>query len=154
MPSRWDHLFDRKPVSLSEHLVEEVSKLLATDLAGWPLPVQELDLATGRAFAPFLDANSERPREEVFTQAVRMARWDLEREVDAADDYVRNRRWMEHGLAPDDKLALLFVSRWLVEQLLAVQEATEGRVSRKMLVDCLDRTGRRMGRVLPGTGPP
>jgi hypothetical protein len=143
MPSRWDHLFDRKPVSLTEHLVEEVSKLLAADLAQWPLPVQELDIATGRAFAPLLDARSARPSGPVFTEAFRLARWDLERQVDASDDYVRNRRWMEHGLTPEDKLALLFISRWLVEQLLALREATEGRVSRKMLVDCLDRMGSR-----------
>jgi hypothetical protein len=143
MPSRWDHLFDRKPVSLTEHLVEEVSKLLAADLAQWPLPVQELDVATGRAFAPLLDAKSARPSDPVFTEAVRLARWDLERQVDASDDYVRNRRWMEHGLTPEDKLALLFISRWLVEQLLALREATEGRISRKMLVDCLDRMGSR-----------
>jgi hypothetical protein len=144
MSSRWDYLFDQKPVELAEHLLEEVAKLLGEDLAAWPLPIQELDLETGRAFAPLLEPDFPRPNEAVFAEAFRLARWELEREIDAIDEYMRNRRWEERGLAPGDKLALLFISRWLVEQLLALREATQGRLSRPALVDGLERTRRRL----------
>jgi hypothetical protein len=143
VPSRWDLLLDRKPVDLQEHLVEEVSKLLAADLDGWPLPIQELDLETGRRFSGLVTGEVPRPAEAVFTESFRLARWELEREVAAVDDYMRNERWAQAGLAPADKPALLFISRWLTEQLLSLSEATEGRVKRPRLVDCLDRIRRR-----------
>jgi len=144
MASRWDRLLDVKAISLAEHLVEEVSKLLAKDLARWPLPVLELDVETGRQFAPLLAPDSQRPDPPAFGEAFRLARWELEREIEAVDDYMRNRRWLERGLAPDDKQALLFISRWLVEQLLGLAEATEGRLSRPTLVEALNRTERRL----------
>ena len=54
---------------------------------------------------------------------------------------MRNKRYLEHGLAPTDRLALLFLNRWLVEQMLGLGEATEGRVNRRLDVQCLDRPG-------------
>jgi hypothetical protein len=144
MPSRWDLLLDQKPISLTDHLLTEVAKLLAKDLSGWPPPIQELDPVAGRQFEPLLTPDGKRPSEDVYAEAFRLARWELTREVDAYDDYMRNRRWMEKGLAADDKLALLFISRWLVEQLLALGEATEGRVKRAQMVECLERLSRQL----------
>jgi hypothetical protein len=149
MASRWDFLLDQKPVPLAELLLDEVSKLLAKDLAGWPLPIQELDAETGRRFQPLLEPESQRPGEPVFAEAFRLTRWEIERNIDAIDEYMRNQTWSEHGLTAEDKLALLFVSRWLVEQLLSLREAVEGRISRPQLVDCLERARRRLRRPEP-----
>ena len=44
------------------------------------------------------------------------------------------------GLAASDKGMLLFLSRFMTEQLLALGEATNGRVSRSRMLDVLDRT--------------
>jgi hypothetical protein len=137
-PSRWDLLLDTKPVSLLRHLLDQVPGLLAKDLSQWPLPIQELDPETGRRYAPLLDPASVRPGKEVFAEAFRLARWELERDVEAVDDYMRNQRWAAHGLTAEAKLALLFISRWLVEQLLSLREATHGKVTRVQLVECLD----------------
>lgn len=142
MPSRWDYLFERKPVPLMEHLLEEVARLVAKELARWP-PAVELDEATGARFAPLLGPDAPRPAPEVFREAFRLARWELQRELEAYDDYLRNRRWLERGLAPGDRLALELISRWLLEQLLALGEATEGRVNRRLMLDCLERIERR-----------
>jgi len=138
MPSRWDHLFDLKPVALLDHLLEEVAKLLAKDLQRWPPPVEELDLDTGGAFAPLFTEARPRPAPAVYTEALRLTRWELERETEAYDDYMRNKRYLERGLAPDDRLPLLFLSRWLTEQMLGLGEATEGRVKRKHMLQGLD----------------
>jgi hypothetical protein len=142
MSGRWDLLLDKKPVPLVEHLVDEVAKLLAAELLRWPLSVQELDVGTGRRFAPLLEPGNPRPSDAVFSEAFRLARWELEREIEAVDDYMRNQRWTAQGLSAQDKLALLFVSRWLVEQMLGLGEATQGRLSRRALADCLDRARR------------
>ncbi|WP_426754110.1 hypothetical protein [Myxococcus sp. Y35] len=139
MASRWDHLFDLKPVSLVDHLLEEVAKLLHKDLLQWPPPVQELDLDTGGSFAPLFTEPRPRPAPAVYREAFRLAQWELARETDAYDDYMRNKRYLERGLAPDDRVALLFLSRWLTEQMLGLGEATEGRIKRKHMRDCLER---------------
>jgi hypothetical protein len=155
MPSRWDLLLEQRPIPLVEHLLEEVAKLLANDLRGWPPPIEELDPALGVRFAPLLGPDVPRPEEALFEEAFRLARWELEREVEAVDEYMRNRRWELRGLAPDRKQALLFVSRWLVEQLLSLREYTHSKISRPMLIDCLERTARylraqRSGPTSPG----
>ncbi|HET9449280.1 MAG TPA: hypothetical protein VFO83_00270 [Aggregicoccus sp.] len=145
MASRWDHLFEARPVPLVDHLLEEVARLLATDLSRWPPPVQEVDaLTTSAAFAELLAGEHPRPAPAVYTEALKLARLDLRRELDAYDEYMRNQRYLEQGLAPADRPALLLLERWLVEQLLALAEATEGRLKRPQLLRCLDLVEHRL----------
>ncbi|PTL78387.1 hypothetical protein [Vitiosangium sp. GDMCC 1.1324] len=139
MASRWDYLFETKPVPLIDHLLEEVAKLLAKDLQQWPPPVQELDLEVGGQYATLFTEPPPRPVRAVYDEALRLSRWELSRELDAYDDYMRNKRYLERGLAPTDRLALLFLNRWIVDQMLGLGEATEGRVNRRLMLQCLDR---------------
>ncbi|MBM7114277.1 hypothetical protein [Archangium primigenium] len=139
MASRWDYLFETKPVPMMDHLLEEVAKLLAKDLRQWPPPVQEVDLDVGGTFAPLFTEPTPRPAEAVYDEALRLSRWELEREHEAYDDYMRNKRYLERGLAPTDRLPLLLLNRWLVDQMLGLGEATEGRVNRRLMLKCLER---------------
>ena len=139
--SRWERLLEQKPIPLREHLLDEAARLIAAELARWPLPVGELDLPTGRAFAGLLSGESPRPRPEVFREAIRLARWDIDRRAEDSDVYFRNRRYTDAGLIDAERPALLLVSRWLVEQLLALGEATQGRVRRPDMAAVLDRLG-------------
>ncbi|WP_224244300.1 hypothetical protein [Hyalangium gracile] len=147
MPSRWDYLFEAKPIPVMDHLLEEVAKLLAKDLSKWPPPVQELDLDVGGTFAPLFLEPTPQPSPAVYDEALRLSRWELAREFDAYDDYMRNKRYLERGLAPTDRLTLLFLNRWLVEQMLGLGEATEGRVKRPMMRQILDKLEARLRRV-------
>jgi hypothetical protein len=149
MSSRWDYLFEAKSVPVLDHLLEEVAKLLAKDLSTWPPPVQELDLDVGGTFSPLFLEAPPRPSPAVYDEALRLSRWELEREFDAYDDYMRNKRYLERGLAPTDRLALLFLNRWLVEQMLGLGEATEGRVKRPMMRQVLDKVEARLRLVQP-----
>jgi hypothetical protein len=144
MPSRWDYLLETKPIPVLDQLLEEVSKLLAKDLGQWPPPVQELDLDIGGTFAPLFLERPPRPSPNVYDEALRLSRWELEREFDAYDDYMRNKRYLERGLAPTDRLVLLFLNRWLVDHMLGLGEATEGRVNRRLMLQCLDRLEARL----------
>jgi len=139
MGTRWERLLETKPIPLLDHLLAEVARLLAAELRSWPLSVEEVDVATGRAFAGLLAGDAPRPPEAVFPEALRLARWDLERTTDATDDYFRNRRYLQAGLTEADRPALLLVSRWLVEQLLALGEASPGRVRRPEMLSVLLR---------------
>jgi hypothetical protein len=140
--NRWDRLLDQKPVPLREHLLAEVARMLGRELESWPLAVEELDLGTGRAFSNLLSGDAPRPTPAVFSEARRLARWDLERATDAIDDYFRNRRYADASIPDTERPALLLVSRWLVEQLLSLGEATGGRVKRADMVAVLDRIDR------------
>jgi hypothetical protein len=139
MSTRWERLLAQKPIPLLEHLLDEVAKLLQKELQAWPLSIQELDTATGSRFADFLTGDAQRPSPDVFSEALRLARWDLEHATERLDDYFRNRRYAQAGLTDADRPALHFVSRWLLEQLLSVAEATSGRVKRADLLRVLDR---------------
>jgi hypothetical protein len=147
MPSRWDHLFDLKPVPLMDQLLEEVARLLAKDLEKWPPPVQELDLDVGGQFTPLLTGEVPRPGPAVYDEALKLSRWELAREFEAYDEYMRNKRYLERGLAPTDRTTLLFLSRWLVEMLLGLGEATQGRVNRSRMQQCLDRLESKLQRI-------
>ena len=144
MTSRWDRLLEQKPISLSEHLANEAARHLAAELRRWPLPVEALEPGASQEVVALLGPDSPRPPAEVFTAALQLARWDLEREHEAYDDYMRNRRYLEAGLVEADRPALLLVSAWVLEQLLALSEATSGRVDRKALVSIIDRIGRQL----------
>jgi hypothetical protein len=148
--NRWDWLLEQKPRPLVEQLLDEVAKRLARDLEQWPPPIDELDLTTGRRFAPLLEPGSARPGWTAYEEAFRLARWELARDVLAIDEYMRQQRYLERGLGPGDRLVLQFLSLWLTESLLGLAEATEGRIKRVQLADCLDRTEGRLRQISLG----
>ncbi|MFZ5440164.1 MAG: hypothetical protein ACOZQL_09160 [Myxococcota bacterium] len=141
-PSKWDLILDQKPIPLAAHLLEEVSKLFAKDLAAWPPRVEEFDPQTGRKLAELLAEAPLEPDRRLYEEAFTVTRLDVGREFDALDDYLRNQRWMTGGLTVKDRAMLLFLSRFMAEQLLGLAEATQGRLTRANLLDVLDRTRR------------
>jgi len=139
---RWERILDQKPVPLVEHLLDEAARLLLADLGRWPLPVQEVDARTGRSMAELFAPDAPPPSPPVFPAALRLVRWELGREHDAYDDYMRNRRYQETGIPERERPLLLLVSRWVLEQLLALSEVTGGRVDRPALLGLVDRLER------------
>lgn len=143
MPSRWEHVLDLKPVPLVDHLVDEVAKLFAAELSRWPLEVSDLSLGPeSRAWAQFLLPDAPKPSVLEWKEAFRLARWDLSRELEAYDQYMRNAQWTEVGLPQEARALLLFLSRYVLEQLLALGEATNGRIDRQKKLAVLEATWR------------
>jgi hypothetical protein len=145
MASRWERILEleKKPVPIVEHLLDEVARILAKDLQQWPPPIEELDLETGGQFRALLEPGSTRPANAVYGEAFQVARWELQRDLDASADYFRNQRWTERGLCAGDRPAILFLSAFLVEQLLSLRESTHSTISRSQLLDCLERMQQR-----------
>lgn len=141
MPSRWERLLDLKPVPLLEHLLEEVARQMASELCQWPPPVSTPDGAQ----APGPLEAAPPPVAQAYEEGFRLARWELERRFDAVDDYMRNQRWQQQGLSAADKPTLLFLSRWLVEYLLELGEATRGKINRPRMLEALERAQRHFG---------
>ncbi|MCU0700222.1 MAG: hypothetical protein MUC96_27255 [Myxococcaceae bacterium] len=145
-PTRWELLLDQKPIPIIEHLLEEVARLFAADLARWPPQVTDFDAQTGVALERLLAEHPLRPDDRVYAEAFRLTRWDLARDFEAVDDYWRNQRHLEAGLTARDKPMILFLTRYVSEQLLALGEATQGRVNRARMLDALGRTERHFQR--------
>ena len=141
-PSKWNLILDQKPIPLLTHLLEEVAKIFSKDLAVWPPHVENFDPQTGRKLADLLAEAPLPPDPRIYREAFVLTRFDLGRELEASDDYLRNQRWMQTGLGAKDRGMMLFLSRFMAEQLLGLAEATEGRVTRPHLLDVLDRTER------------
>lgn len=135
-PSKWDLLLAAKPIPVQEHLLLECSRLFANDLGQWPLPMVESDSGT----AALVAASPLRPGPIVFREAFRLARWELEHNFEAQDEYHRNRRWQEAGLTASERPLLMLIGRFVEEQLLGLAEATQGRIKRPALLRLLDLT--------------
>ena len=139
---KWDHLFDAKPIPVIDHVIVEVAKLFAEDLKQWPPAVEEFDESTGASVRAMLAQNPPRPDSRVWVEAFRVARLDLAREFDAHAEYFRNQRFLATGLTEADRPMILFLSRYMTEQVLALSEATEGRINRRLMLNVLDNTER------------
>lgn len=144
MSSRWDLILDQKPVPVIDYLLTEAARLFANDLQKWPPEVDAEDPHTAHSLGELFEKNPAAPSPVVWQQAFQLARWDLEHADDATADYFRNQRWTEAGLSVQEKPMLLFLSRWILEQLLALSEATQGRVNRPRLVEVLTQTQRHL----------
>ena len=142
MSDRWERILDQKPVPLQQHLLDEAARLLLDELGRWPLPVEEIDPQTGGGVAELLAPDAPAPSPAVFPASLQLVRWELAREHDAYDDYMRNRRYLEVGIVEGERPVLLLVSRWVLEQLLALSEATEGRIDRRGLLGVVERLER------------
>ncbi len=134
-PSKWDLVLERKPTPLVDHLVGELGTLFADELGRWPPAVEELEAAT---LATLLEAHPTRPERRAYEAAFTLARWELEHEVEAIDDYFRNHRYLEAGLDAAQRPLVLFLSRLVLEHLLALGEAS--RLKRPRLLEVLERT--------------
>lgn len=119
-----------------------MGKLFAAELSVWPPKIENFDEVSGAALTLMLAQTPDRPDVAVFEQAFHLTRLDLSRAFDAQSDYLRNQRWLEAGLTAKDKPMVLFLSRFMVEQLLSLGEATHGRVSRPRLLTVLAHTER------------
>ena len=59
---------------------------------------------------------------------------------------MRNRRYQETGIPERERPVLLFVSRWILEQLDELSDATEGRVDRRAMIGLVERLDRGIAR--------
>jgi hypothetical protein len=143
MAGTWERILDQKPIPLIDHLVGEAAKLIAADYLRWPLEV-EGGAEAAQTFGP----EAQRPAPALYREALRLARWDVAHETDAFDDYMRNRRYLGAGIPESERGRLLLLGRWVVEQLLALGEHTQGRVNRARKLACADGIAREVERLL------
>ncbi len=145
MASRWDYIYDLKPVALHEHFIQEAAKLLVDELKAWPLDISEWSSGADEArYRELMLPESPRPDDKVYAAAFLLASLELQREYEQIDDFMRNERWRAYTPPGRDYDAMQLLSKYLMEKMLAIIEATEGRIKRQQLVDLLARAEKRL----------
>ena len=145
MSNRWERLLDQKPVTLRQHLLDEAARCCSSSSGDGRCPSRRSTRRPEDGWWSFSRPDSPRPSAAVFPAALRLVRWELGRDHEAYDEYMRNRRYQETGIPEGERPALLLVSRWVLEQLLSLSDATGGRVDRRALVGVVDRLERGLG---------
>jgi hypothetical protein len=138
MDGRGDWLEGIKRQTLAEAITLEAARQLADEVLAWPPAVEWQDARVRAEFAGLGPA----PELAAITMGFTLARWELERELEAIDHAMRNDRLGRLG--PEGALAARFLWRWLPEWLLELKERCTGRLTRGELVSCLDLAERRI----------
>lgn len=142
---RWDFLEGVRPQTAADAVAAEAAKVLADELRRWPpAAVEWTDSATRERFAPLYAEGAPRPAQGAYTEAFRLARWELEHDVEAIDFYQRNDHAARALATAHDRLALELLWKLLTEWMYELAERTENRLKRRHLLACLDEAERRL----------
>ena len=139
---RWDFLYDRQRQPVKELLLERFAAELARELREWPPPFVEW--VSEELRRRYQAGMAVRPRDEVVRFALEMARLDLDREVEALDEKMRNEAPRRLRGAAEEAAAHL-LSRLVSEKCLSLKEWAEGaRLTREDLVRAVELVEKRL----------
>ncbi len=144
MKDRWEWLEGLKPESPIEVAVKYVASMTADALASWPPAVRMAQDHSERRFGDLLERGAKRPSLPAFEEAIKRARWELQRDYDAIDFYARNNHVAEACPAERDQVASEFIEHYILESFFTLMEKTEYRVKRKDVLVGLDMVERRI----------
>jgi hypothetical protein len=139
---RWEWLEGVRATSLEDAIMHEAARALADELLAWPPLLSWQDERAEAEFAPLFALDAHRPSREAFEHGFRLARWELERAVEAIDHSMRNN--LLGALLAYDRLAAHFLWRWVPEWLLELKDRTGPRITRAHLVAALDQAAARV----------
>lgn len=137
-PYEW--IYERESQPLKAYVLDEVAKMLAKAVEAFPPPIESWEREDLRVrFEPLLTRPPERPSLAVVTEALRLYRWELDRDVLATDDYVRNEKWREAKLEPPDFELAVFLWQYWTEQTLAFKDYAGNKFRWAELMGLADR---------------
>jgi hypothetical protein len=140
---RWDRFHEARRQAVDDWLADEVVKVLTADLRQWPPPIALWnDLQVRERYEDALAPECPRPPLPVFRAAFQLARWEMEREYEAIDHYVRNDRAATATANPRERICLRLLHAWLTDSCLEILEASP--LKRPKLVECLLRIEARL----------
>jgi hypothetical protein len=143
---RWDFLAEQKPQELKEYVLDQVADRLAAELRAFPPPLEWIDLSLQRRYRDVL-ARPSIPEPRTLRVACELSRRELLREFELIDAFWRSGAFREHLPTELDESTARFVSGWLVDAALELQETAKGKFSRRELVGLVERIEDRL---LPG----
>jgi hypothetical protein len=143
---RWDFVAEQKPQELKEYVLDRVAERLADELRSFPPPLEWIDLSLQRRYHDVLALRSM-PEVRTLRVACELSRRELLREYELIDAFWRSGAFREHLPTELEEATARFVSGWLVDAALELQETAKGKFSRHELVGLVERIEDRL---LPG----
>jgi hypothetical protein len=142
-PYEW--LYEREAQPLKSYVLDEVAKLLAAAVEAFPPTIEDWEREDLRQrFEPLLRRVQGRPDVRVVRCALQLFRWEIERDVERIDGYMRGEHWREHGLGPDELETAIFLWQFWLDQTLAFKEYAQEKFTRKELLGLADRLDTRL----------
>lgn len=142
-PYEWLYQSESQP--LKSFVLDEVAKLLAAAVESFPPIIEEWERPEMRErFEPLLARVRGRPSDASVKIALRLYRWELEREVEAIDAWMRGEHWRETGAGPEDLELALFLWHFWVDQTFAFKEFAQGKFAQHELLGLADRLDTRL----------
>jgi hypothetical protein len=129
--NRWEWLESMKPESMISATVKYMTRQIAEEILAWPPQVSAMQTHAASRFSKILRPDAPRPALAAYEEALRRARWELERDYDAIDDYERNHRIAEACSAERDQIASEFIQHYILESYFALMEKTDYKIKRK-----------------------
>lgn len=138
-PFEW--LYERTPTPLVDYVLDEVAKALAIAATEFPPLIEEWeDPAARRRWDAVLSQPPGRLPRHVLRLALKMYRWELERDVEQIDRYLTREHFRELGtFTPLEEDTALFIWRYWVDQTLAFKEYARDKFTWKQLMGLADR---------------
>ncbi len=137
-PYEWIYETESQP--LKEYVLDVVAKQLAIAAEQFPPRVEEWERPDLQArFAPLLEKTFGRPRLGVLRVSLKLYRWELEREVEAIDQFMRNNGWEDESLDPTEVETAIFLWHYWVDQTLAFKEYAGNKFKHAELIGLADR---------------
>jgi len=142
-PYEWLYATESQP--LKEYVLDEVAKHLAKAVEHFPPAIEEWENDELRLrFEAIVARGIRRPALDVVRVGLKLYRWELERDLEAIDRYVRGERGAELGLADEDVELALFLYRFWMDQTLAFKEYAGNKFRWSELLGLADRLDSRL----------
>lgn len=143
---RWDFLADQKPRELKDYVLDRVAERLADELRAFPPSLEWIDSSLRQRYDEVL-ARTSMPGSGTLRVACELARRELSREYELIDAFWRSGAYREHLPNALEEMSAHFVCGWLVDSVLAFQEAAANKFARRELVALVEKVEDRL---LPG----
>jgi hypothetical protein len=133
---RWDFLYEREKQPVKSYVLERFAEELAGELRAWPPP--DVEWTSEELRTKWAEGLVERPREQVFRFALRIARLEMRREIEIIDSLLRNEADLHWQNARERAAGQLLVV-WVTEQMLSLKEYAAGaKITREDLAGLVD----------------
>jgi len=140
---RWAWLEGIRPTSLEDALAHEAARVLADEVLDWPPRIAWEDARAEAELAPLFD-DATRPSLAAIALGFKLARWELERELEAIDHALRNDVFARELADERERLAARFLWRYLPEWLFELKDRAGPRITRAHLLDALGQAEARI----------
>ena len=145
-PFEW--LYERQAQPLKDYVLDEIATSLAAAAESFPPAIEEWeDDATRRRWDAVVSQPPGPLSRPVRRLALRLYRWELERDVEAIDRYLAQGHFGELGtFTPLEQDTAIFLWRYWVDQTLAFKEYARDKFRWAELLGLADRLEARLDR--------